>query len=113
MAIVTFRDYYNGLNRSVSAACNIYFLKTINYFEVQKHLFGINGLTHPITTQPTFGVGLADVDLGDPGPNVGLGGNAGEPGHEAERLELGVGQVGQHLVPDLDGEPGELRRMES
>ena len=32
----------NGLTRSVLAACNICFLKTINYIEVQKYLFGIN-----------------------------------------------------------------------
>ena len=33
-----------GLKRSVLAACNIFFLKTINYIEVQKYLFGFNGL---------------------------------------------------------------------
>ena len=35
----------DGLKSSVLAACNIFFLKTINYIEVQKYLFGINGLT--------------------------------------------------------------------
>ena len=34
----------NGFKRSVVAACNICFLKTINCIEVQKNLFGINGL---------------------------------------------------------------------
>ena len=33
-----------GLKRSVLTACSICFLKTINYIEVQKYLFGINGL---------------------------------------------------------------------
>ena len=33
-----------GFNRPVLAACTICFLKTINYIEVQKYLFGINGL---------------------------------------------------------------------
>ena len=36
----------NGLKRSVLAACSLYFLKAINYIEVQKYLFGINGLSH-------------------------------------------------------------------
>ena len=35
----------NGLNRAELAACNICFLKTINYIKVQKYLFGINGFT--------------------------------------------------------------------
>ena len=34
----------NGLKTSVLAPCNIRFLKTINWIEVQKYLFGINGL---------------------------------------------------------------------
>ena len=33
-----------GLKRSVLAVCNICFLKAINLIEVQKYLFGINGL---------------------------------------------------------------------
>ena len=36
----------NGLKRSVLAACNICFLKTINYIKVQKYfIFEINGLS--------------------------------------------------------------------
>ena len=34
----------NGLKRPVFAACNFCYLKTKNYIEVQKYLFGINGL---------------------------------------------------------------------
>ena len=33
---------------TVMAACNISFLKTISYIEVQKYLFGINGLKYSI-----------------------------------------------------------------
>ena len=36
----------SGLKRSVLAPCNFCFLKTINYIEVQKYLFGINGLIY-------------------------------------------------------------------
>ena len=39
-----------GLKRSALAAWNICFLKTINYIEVQKYLFGINGLILRIAT---------------------------------------------------------------
>ena len=34
----------NEIKRSVLAACSIYFLKTINWIDVQKYLFGIDGL---------------------------------------------------------------------
>ena len=42
----------NGLKRSVLSACSICFLKTINYkiIEVQKYLFGINGLKDELCT---------------------------------------------------------------
>ena len=34
----------NGFKSSVLATCNIYFLQIIKYLDVQKYLFGINGL---------------------------------------------------------------------
>ena len=50
---MSFRD--NRLKRSVLAACNIYFLKTINYIEVQKYLFGTNRLgLHNLTKYETL-----------------------------------------------------------
>ena len=42
--VVSFRDS-GVIMVSVLAACSNNFLKTINYIEVQKYLFGINGLT--------------------------------------------------------------------
>ena len=38
-------DVLKRLLLAVLAACNVCFLKTINFIEAQKYLFGINGLT--------------------------------------------------------------------
>ena len=58
-----------GLKRSVLAPCNTCFLKAINYIEVQKYLFGINGLKlaqHEQLDEKTIGwVGRDEIEFGD------------------------------------------------